>query len=82
MHIICTFHFSVAEENSQRRIILAEVHSVFWSPSWRILTGKFEFKIFLRGFKAAAREEELIVFRRPTRLHRFDLIRPSARKIE
>ncbi len=64
MHIICTFHFLLAEENSQRRTILAEVHSVFWSPSWRILTGKFDLNIFfvLQGFKAAAREEELIVF--------------------
>jgi hypothetical protein len=28
MHIICTFHFLLAEENSQRRTILVEVHSV------------------------------------------------------
>ncbi len=27
MHIICTFHFSLEEENLQRRTILAEVHS-------------------------------------------------------
>ncbi len=46
----CAHSVSVlTEENLQRGTLSAEVHSVFWSLSWRILTGLFGFKFSFYG---------------------------------
>ncbi len=76
MHILRTFHFvdrgGFAEADSIGRGSLCFLESLLENSG-----RQFHFKIFVSEiFLAVNREEEVIVFRRPTQSHRFNLARP------